>query len=82
MKPFIEWFTLFLVTIVLFGWLQCGVCWIFCENVVGQRYFWSVMGIPMTFNMCFSFMWASAEWAKQDQEAAEKLKKLKTRRGF
>jgi hypothetical protein len=78
MKPFIEWFVTFLVTILLFGWLQWGICWIFCETVIrDQRYFWPMMGIPMTFNMCFSLKWANEAWQAR---AAEKLKR--ERRGF
>jgi hypothetical protein len=89
MKPFIEWFTLLLVTLLAFGWLQWGVCWILCETVIeDQKYFWPMMGIPMTFDMCFSLMWAGGVWkaaAKAEAEAeaeAEELKEWKKERGF
>lgn len=57
MRDLFKWFGLFLLVCVILGWAEFGGCWMFCEVIVGQKFFWPLMGFPVSFNIGISFLW-------------------------
>ena len=68
MKGLFSWIVLFFIMSVILGWAQWGTCWMFCEIVIrDQKFFWPLMGIPLSFNIGGSFLWMGAMANKEDK---------------
>ena len=56
MKFLYEWFNLFLVVTLVFGWAEVGLCYGFAM-AVSETLFLPLLGIGMTVNLLLSLGW-------------------------
>jgi hypothetical protein len=68
MRSILMWFAYFILVCLLIGWAEVGITWMLCYSVLPPYCFWAVLSIPMTINMCLSFLWVGATWEKEANE--------------
>ena len=69
MRDALHWFGYFVLVCVLLGWAEVGLTWLLCHSALPPECFWPMMGIPMTFNTCLSFLWlGGGQNAKEEKK--------------
>jgi hypothetical protein len=73
MRDALHWFGYFVLVCMLFGWVEIGLTWMLCQCALDPSWFWAILGIPMSFNMCLSFLWLGAvQSTKEKKENARR----------
>ena len=72
MKFLFEWFVLFMLVTLVFGWAEVGLAYLFSMSILENTIvFWPMLGIAMTVNLLASLGWMMICQAAEEKKASE-----------